>query len=203
MLWGKIKSDIVAVNLDFSGLEERAKPCRLNEQAPEGEESDYYFWSPSHPLSDTNCLFGHVAQYHRKKVDANCYNGRELEHMHNVKANCSCTRLDFECDYNYEKQKDGTCSFVEGSEKPEASAESKPLDFEDAIHLGPLRTVAPFLVLKNRPDRPPASVHARVCRSMLISATPFYPSRPYTIVRIVSEYHYLNRSGFRRQYRQA
>ncbi|KAK3112199.1 vacuolar protein sorting/targeting protein PEP1 [Teratosphaeriaceae sp. CCFEE 6253] len=122
LLWGTIKGDLVAVNLDFTGLEERSKQCRLDEQDPEGKDSDYYLWSPSHPLSDDNCLFGHVAQYHRKKADSACYNGKEIQHLHSIAQNCSCTRRDFECDYNYERQADGSCHLVPGLSPPDPAA---------------------------------------------------------------------------------
>jgi hypothetical protein len=119
MLWGKIKGNIVAVNLDFSGLEERSVECKLDEQNPEGPDSDYYLWSPKHPQSEDDCLFGHVAQYHRKKLESKCYNGRELQHLHNIARNCTCSRRDFECDYNYERLSDGSCQLVEGETKPD------------------------------------------------------------------------------------
>ncbi|KAK5691535.1 vacuolar protein sorting/targeting protein PEP1 [Elasticomyces elasticus] len=122
MLWGKIKGDLVSVNLDFSGLEERSKACSDPELDLGSEKSDYYLWEPKHPLSDDNCLFGHVSQYHRKKTDRQCYNGREIRHLHDVAQNCSCTRRDFECDYNYERQTDGSCSLVPGLSPPDPAA---------------------------------------------------------------------------------
>ncbi|KAI9819558.1 MAG: vacuolar protein sorting/targeting protein PEP1 [Pycnora praestabilis] len=114
MLWGTdtgSSSDvIVTVNLDFTGLTDRK--CELSESDP--ESGDYYLWSPKHPLQDDDCLFGHVAQYHRKRPEANCYNGQMIHHLHATLRNCSCTRQDFECDYNYERQNDGTCKLVPG-----------------------------------------------------------------------------------------
>ena len=116
LLWGKINGEIATVNLDFSGLEERNKKCNLDEKNPTGKESDYALWSPKHPNSKDDCLFGHVAKYHRKKLDRKCYNGGriEIQHLHNIVQNCSCTRADFECDYNYERQSDGSCRLVKG-----------------------------------------------------------------------------------------
>lgn len=98
LLWGKevgrgASSDIFTVNLDFSGLKERQRQCELDET---GENDDYYLWEPKHPLQNDNCLFGHVAQYHRKRLEADCYNGRKIDHLHNIAKNCSCTRQDFE-----------------------------------------------------------------------------------------------------------
>jgi len=124
MLWGKIKGDLATVNLDFSGLKERSKPCELDERNPESADSDYYLWEPKHPLSDDNCLFGHVAQYHRKKPESQCYNGQEIRyrHLHAIARNCTCTRRDFECDYNYERQSDGSCTLVPGLSPPDPAA---------------------------------------------------------------------------------
>ena len=122
LLWGKLKGTLTTINLDFSGLKERSERCFLDEESPEGDKSDYYLWSPKHPLSDDNCLFGHVAQYHRKKTDRDCYNGNEIQHLHSIAQNCSCTRRDFECDYNYERMEDGSCALVPGLEKADPSA---------------------------------------------------------------------------------
>jgi len=119
ILWGEKGGDSVAVNIDFSSLKERSKPCTLDEQHP--GKDDYELWSPTHPHIDNDCLFGHVSQYHRKKTDAKCYNGKELQpqlsHLHNIAKNCTCTREDFECDYNYEPDGTGTCKLVPGLKK--------------------------------------------------------------------------------------
>ena len=96
LLWGRdvnSASEIATVNLDFTGLWDRQ--CDLNDKHPE-ESDDYELWKPRHPLSDDNCLFGHVAEYHRKKISAHCFNGRRYESLHNIARNCSCTRQDFE-----------------------------------------------------------------------------------------------------------
>ncbi|KAF2763787.1 glycosyl hydrolase [Teratosphaeria nubilosa] len=135
MLWGKIGGDLVSVNLDFSGLEERAKACKLDDKNPDSPDSDYYLWSPKHPESKDDCLFGHVAQYHRKKVGAKCYNGRELDHLHNIARNCTCSRKDFECDYNYERLSDSSCRLIDGLAKPDPQAvcfnEPFPVEYYD------------------------------------------------------------------------
>lgn len=117
LLWGRelggnAKRGIFTVHLDFSGLQERQRKCELDETSPVNK--DYILWEPKHPMQDSNCLFGHVAQYHRKRVDAECYNGKTIDHLHNIAQNCSCTRQDFECDYNYQAQADGTCQLVPG-----------------------------------------------------------------------------------------
>jgi len=99
LLWGKevgakAKRGITTVNLDFSGLKERQRQCVLSEDVKDSD--DYVLWEPKHPMQSDNCLFGHVAQYHRKKPSAECYNGQEISHLHDYRKNCSCTRQDFE-----------------------------------------------------------------------------------------------------------
>ncbi|KAL8873683.1 MAG: hypothetical protein Q9174_000888 [Haloplaca sp. 1 TL-2023] len=124
LLWGQEEdsdSDIVTFNLDFSQIKERQEQCNLDENNPESPDSDYFLWEPKHPLSKSNCLFGHVAQYHRKIPERECYNGRSIQHLHNIAKNCECGRADFECDYNYEPAKDGSCQLVSGLEPPDHS----------------------------------------------------------------------------------
>ena len=95
ILWGKDSSSgskIATVNLDFTGLAD--KQCQLDEKRP--ESGDYYLWEPKHPTQKDNCLFGHVAQYHRKRPEAKCYNGLDIPHLHDISRDCECTREDFE-----------------------------------------------------------------------------------------------------------
>ena len=130
LLWGKIRGELVTVNIDFSGLEEREGKCKLDENNPTGKNSDYKLWSPAHPNSEDDCLFGHIAQYHRKKLDSKCRNGDEkmVQHLHKIQRNCTCTRADFECDYNFERVSDGHCKLVEGLKtlKPEDVCKKDP-----------------------------------------------------------------------------
>lgn len=97
ILWGRdssSKGGLVTINIDFTGLTDRK--CVLNEYDPAASDSDYYLWEPSHPLSDSNCLFGHVAQYHRKKLESDCFNGQAIQHLHSISKNCTCARQDYE-----------------------------------------------------------------------------------------------------------
>ncbi|EEH39288.1 signal sequence binding protein [Paracoccidioides lutzii Pb01] len=117
LLWGNEvgngkKPGIATVNVDFSNLKERHKQCVLNEEKPEAD--DYYLWEPIHPFQPNGCLFGHRAKYHRKRPDRDCFIGRELQHLDSIGDICECTRSDYECDYNYEPQIDGTCAPVPG-----------------------------------------------------------------------------------------
>lgn len=83
------KGQTFSVNLDFSGLTD--KPCTVSE----GDDSDYYLWSPKHPLQDDECLFGHVAKYLRKKPDRVCFNEQSLKRRPKF-TNCECSRRDYE-----------------------------------------------------------------------------------------------------------
>ena len=92
LLWGYNGDEIMTINVDFSGLTDTQ--CKLDENDVEG--GDYYLWTPKHPKQDDDCLFGHVSQYHRKRIESNCYNGRMIPHLHDIAKNCTCTRRDFE-----------------------------------------------------------------------------------------------------------
>ena len=95
LLWGRSgdsRGDIVTINLDFSGLTN--EQCKLNPEAPEAD--DFWLWKPRHPIQDTECLFGHVAEYYRKRTDRKCYIGRLDIKLHDIAENCTCTRRDFE-----------------------------------------------------------------------------------------------------------
>lgn len=114
LLWAREGQKLKTFNLDFSGLTSRQ--CDLDKTDPESDDSDYYLWTPAHPLKqeEKECLFGHVSRYYRKKTDRSCYNGPMIDKLHDIARNCSCTRQDFECDYNFERQQDGTCRLVPG-----------------------------------------------------------------------------------------
>jgi hypothetical protein len=108
-----------AVEIDFSGLTDRQ--CSLD--TGDSDTDDFELWTPAHPSQDDNCLFGHEAQYHRKKPNRNCYIGwspdQDFGKPHIVVRNCTCTRRDFECDFNYVRATDGTCQLVPGYTPPD------------------------------------------------------------------------------------
>ncbi|KAF7592380.1 vacuolar protein sorting/targeting protein PEP1 [Aspergillus hancockii] len=123
LLWTKASNSdkTTTINIDFSGI--RSRPCLLDESQDKSE--DYYIWEPKHPFQEKNCLFGHIEQYHRKKPSAQCWNNWREPHSHSIGMNCTCTRSDYECDYNYEPQSDGSCALVPGLPKPDAMAVCK------------------------------------------------------------------------------
>ncbi|WQF78177.1 Putative WD40/YVTN repeat-like-containing domain superfamily, sortilin [Colletotrichum destructivum] len=126
LIWCKDDGgEMFSVNVDFAGLTDR--PCKSDENGG----SDYYLWSPKHPSQPDNCLFGHVSKYLRKKEDANCYNDARVQHLYQLQ-NCTCTRSDFECDYNYELDSHKQCSLVEGKSpiSPEQWCKENPDEVE-------------------------------------------------------------------------
>jgi hypothetical protein len=91
LIWGHQGDKLLTINLDFSGLTNQE--CKFIKDDP--SKSDYLMWSPRHPKQPDGCLFGHKAEYLRKKVDRTCFNSEKLVHLWGFD-NCTCTRQDFE-----------------------------------------------------------------------------------------------------------
>ncbi|KAL2819880.1 hypothetical protein BDW59DRAFT_151241 [Aspergillus cavernicola] len=124
LLWVMKSGKPISINVDFSGLYDR--DCEFDNGGDVSD--DYYLWNPRHPFQEDNCLFGHVEQYRRKKASAGCWNNWRGPHLHSVAKNCTCTRADYECDYNYERQSDNSCALVPGltAEDPVAYCKAHP-----------------------------------------------------------------------------
>ncbi|KAK8126260.1 uncharacterized protein PG998_002019 [Apiospora kogelbergensis] len=103
LLWGHQGDQLLTVNLDFTGLSDKA--CRVDDDLA---KSDYNIWTPAHPTQPDGCLFGHKTQYLRKKPDRQCFNEQTLHHTYSSEI-CLCTRRDFECNYNYEMDPHKQC----------------------------------------------------------------------------------------------
>ncbi|ODV67153.1 hypothetical protein HYPBUDRAFT_153057 [Hyphopichia burtonii NRRL Y-1933] len=102
----------VVYSIDFTNVYKRQ--CQLDLDNPNND--DYEYWTPKHPLIADNCLFGHEAKYLRRAVGHDdCFIGSApLKEGFKVLRNCSCTRRDFECDYNFFRDTDDTCKLVKG-----------------------------------------------------------------------------------------
>ena len=87
-------NEIGTINLDFTATRDD-RLCKIDEEHNH-ENDDYYLWHPKHPLQNSDCLFGKKMQYLRKKPDANCWNGPQLEKYHGESTPCECARQDFE-----------------------------------------------------------------------------------------------------------
>ncbi|ORY81895.1 hypothetical protein BCR37DRAFT_379793 [Protomyces lactucae-debilis] len=109
------KDEMRTISLDFAGLTDRK--CELDEN--DKSHTDFYLWTPSHPSNENKCLFGHVAEYHRKDPAKTCYVGSKIPALHKVLQNCTCSHYDFECDFNYQRASDGTCQLIPGLAPPD------------------------------------------------------------------------------------
>lgn len=105
--------DIQTFTIDFTNIYPRQ--CQLNLDDP--EHDDYEYWSPTHPIGGDKCIFGHESKYLRRaKGHTDCFIGSApLSEGYKLEKNCSCTRRDYECDYNYVRDvNDNTCKLVKG-----------------------------------------------------------------------------------------
>jgi len=96
------------ITLDFAGLHE---PQCKGADTPGKDGSDFELWSPHddgrHGSTD-KCFLGQQVSYIRRKQDAECFNGEELERQ-TMRIPCICSEADYECDMNYVKDKGGKC----------------------------------------------------------------------------------------------
>jgi len=129
------------IQLDFTGLHDRKCKSLLTEDKlmtgvldiNDPEAGDFELWTPQNPDPDAgSCLFGHEAQYYRRRVDppANCYVGTKVPQPHRIIRNCTCKAIDYEwyhlqtllisaskltrvcSDYNFVRASDRSCQKV-------------------------------------------------------------------------------------------
>ncbi|TFK37398.1 vacuolar protein sorting/targeting protein 10 [Crucibulum laeve] len=100
----------IAVQVDFSSL--TTKQCVLNVEDP--GHDDFEMWSPSEERSE-RCLFGRQTLYHRRVRDRNCVVGDQPKAEEKTVLTCPCSKVDFECEFNYIKDKNDECVLVPGT----------------------------------------------------------------------------------------
>ena len=113
LILGARGSKGVTVALDFSSLHE--PQCRNPESAGQSD-SDYEQWSPNDGRSGAKCLMGRTVVYQRRKQDAECFNGEELERS-TTKTLCECTEEDYECDLGYYREDNSPCRPLPNAEQ--------------------------------------------------------------------------------------
>lgn len=91
--------------LDFSNIFSRQCQLDRNNDA----NSDFEKWYARDLTEGADCLMGHEQIFYRRKVDRDCYVGREFQDPEVEVKNCPCTRADYECDYNFARDKNGDC----------------------------------------------------------------------------------------------
>ncbi|KAB8356628.1 hypothetical protein FH972_024205 [Carpinus fangiana] len=124
LIWAHAQGRVWTFNIDFSPM--LGEKCKFSRDKPIGE-TDYYLWTPTHPYETNQCLFGHEKEYYRKDVEKTCYNGPKIDQDRDLVKNCTCTRTDFECAYNYVRAADLSCQLIAGlePEDPMAVCENK------------------------------------------------------------------------------
>ncbi|KAI0030630.1 Oligoxyloglucan reducing end-specific cellobiohydrolase [Vararia minispora EC-137] len=103
------------VHLDFSALTNRqcGSPFPLLNADPNLD--DFELWSPSEERSE-QCLFGRQTVFHRRKRTSQCFVGNQEKYKEKIERNCICTPADFECEFNYERNTNGECVLVPGTQ---------------------------------------------------------------------------------------
>jgi len=93
------KSPWKIISIDFEGLHEAT--CK---------ENDMEEWSARvDKEGKSTCLMGHTQSFHRRKKKAECFLKQEFKHAVPETSNCDCTDLDYECDFNFNRDEDGKC----------------------------------------------------------------------------------------------
>ncbi|KAL4245130.1 Vacuolar protein sorting/targeting protein 10 [Abortiporus biennis] len=103
-------NEAVTVHIDLSQLTRRR--CVLDVQ--KSEQDDFELWSPSEERTE-RCLFGRRTLYHRRRRNANCIVGEQSRQSDKLVENCACSDVDFECEFNHERNAEGKCAVVEGT----------------------------------------------------------------------------------------
>lgn len=68
------------------------------------DKSDFELWTPYDGRhGDNKCFLGQQVTYVRRKGNAACYNGEDVERIVQRSA-CTCTEMDFECDVGYSRE---------------------------------------------------------------------------------------------------
>ncbi|KAJ7679781.1 vacuolar protein sorting/targeting protein 10 [Mycena rosella] len=92
------------IHLDFTSL--TSKQCVIDVNDP--GHDDFELWSPTDGQRD-QCLFGRQTFCHRRVRETNCVVGAQILRSPNIQKNCTCTKTDFECEFNYYKNEADEC----------------------------------------------------------------------------------------------
>ncbi|CAG8482587.1 1616_t:CDS:10 [Racocetra persica] len=105
LLRGRYKGDHdseVVVYLNFAP--KLTEKCKLDD--------DFNLWTPKHPEHTHECLFGHTASYYQRNLKRDCYIDEDFTQSKKIEKNCTCDEYDFECDFNYVRDKNKSCTLV-------------------------------------------------------------------------------------------
>lgn len=98
------KDKFAVYSISFDDLYSRK--CELKPEGGGDFEKWYARWKDG---SNPSCSMGHTQYFWRRKWVADCFVGDLYNEQIPSTEPCPCTRDDFECDYNFVRQPDGTC----------------------------------------------------------------------------------------------
>lgn len=98
-------SKVQAIQLDFANVFSRQ--CVLDNN--DDSKSDFERFVARDITEGPDCLMGHEQIFFRRKADRDCYVGRDYQDPIVELKDCACTRADYECDYNFRRNPDGSC----------------------------------------------------------------------------------------------
>ncbi|KAI8067678.1 uncharacterized protein B0P05DRAFT_552523 [Gilbertella persicaria] len=99
---------VQAIQLDFANIFSRQ--CELN--TSDESRSDFEKFVARDITDGPDCLMGHEQIFYRRKANSQCYVGREYQDPVVELKDCACTRADYECDYNFLRNPDGSCTRI-------------------------------------------------------------------------------------------
>ncbi|RCI03384.1 vacuolar protein sorting/targeting protein PEP1, partial [Rhizopus stolonifer] len=99
---------VQAIQLDFASIFSRQ--CELN--TSDESRSDFEKFVARDITDGPDCLMGHEQIFYRRKANSQCYVGREYQDPVVELKDCACTRADYECDYNFLRNPDGSCTRI-------------------------------------------------------------------------------------------
>ncbi|KAL0080134.1 hypothetical protein F4703DRAFT_1905796 [Phycomyces blakesleeanus] len=106
-------SNVVAYHIDFSAL--HPTKCKLDLSHP--SDDDFELWSPEDTRGEA-CLFGREVKrckpIYIRIQDRDCYIGEKLVQPREEVRNCACQQEDYECDFNFVRDKNNKCVLVPG-----------------------------------------------------------------------------------------
>ncbi|KAJ7120090.1 Oligoxyloglucan reducing end-specific cellobiohydrolase [Mycena epipterygia] len=102
-------SEPIIVHLDFTHL--TSQQCIINVDNP--GHDDFELWSPTG--EQERCLFGRQTLYHRRVREIGCVVGNQPIRSARIEKNCTCTKNDFECGFNYYKNEADECVLIAGA----------------------------------------------------------------------------------------
>jgi len=93
------------IGVDFADVWPRN--CSTDPASP-----DYENWSPRSHLSGSDvCVMGRNMTYRRRVASAQCFNPERFDRLVSW-INCTCTKEDYECDFDYYRNRNGECEAV-------------------------------------------------------------------------------------------